>query len=51
MSDRVHFLNINSLNMILFCQLTRFGQLAFFNFVPHFSLQMPSEAQGAYGVN
>ena len=36
MSDRVYFLNINSLNMILFSQLTCFGKLAFFEFHPLF---------------
>ena len=36
MSDRGHFLNINSLNMILFGQLTPFGKLAFFEFCPSF---------------
>ena len=36
MSNRVHFFNINSLNMILFSQLTRFGKLAFFEFRPSF---------------
>ena len=36
MSDRVDFLNINSLNMILFSQLKRFGKLAFFEFRPSF---------------
>ena len=35
-SNRVHFLNINSLNMILFRQLTRFGKFAFFEFRPSF---------------
>ena len=33
-SDRVHFSNINSLNLILFSQLTGFGKLSFFNFHP-----------------
>ena len=32
MSDSVHFLNIDFLNMISFSQLTRFGKLAFFEF-------------------
>ena len=36
MSKRVHFSNINSLNMILFSQLTRFGKFSFFNFRPFF---------------
>ena len=36
MSDSVHFLNIDFLNMILFSQLTRFGKLAFFEFCPSF---------------
>ena len=36
MSDRIHFSNINSLNVILFSQLTRFGKLSFFNFHPSF---------------
>ena len=33
-SDRVHFSNINSLNVILFSHLTRFGKLSLFNFRP-----------------
>ena len=36
MSDRVDFLYLNSLNMILFSQLTRFGKLAFFKWRPSF---------------
>ena len=32
MSERVDFLNINSLNMVLFSQLMRFGKLACFEF-------------------
>jgi len=36
MSDRGHFLNIDTLNRILFSQLTRFGKLSFFNFRPSF---------------
>jgi len=36
MSDRGHFLNIATLNRILFSQLTRFGKLSFFNFRPSF---------------
>jgi len=36
MSDRGHFLNIDTLNWILFSQLTRFGKLSFFNFCPSF---------------
>ena len=36
MSYRIHFSNINSLNVILFSQLTCFGQLSFFNFLPSF---------------
>ena len=36
MSDRVDFLNLNFLNMILFSQVTRFGKLAFFKFRPSF---------------
>jgi len=32
MSDRGHLLNIDTLNRILFSQLTRFGKLSFFNF-------------------
>ena len=35
-SDRGHFLNIDTLNGILFSQLTRFGKLSFFNFRPSF---------------
>ena len=34
MFDRVYFLNINSLNMILLSQLACFGKLSFFNFHP-----------------
>jgi len=36
MSDRGHFFNIDTLNRILFSQLTRFGKLSFFNFRPSF---------------
>ena len=36
MSDRGHFLNIDTLNRILFSQVTRFGKLSFFNFRPSF---------------
>jgi len=36
MCDRGHFLNIDTLNRILFSQLTRFGKLSFFNFRPSF---------------
>jgi len=36
MSDRGHFLNINTLHRILFSQLTCFGKLSFFNFGPSF---------------
>jgi len=36
MSDRGHFLNIDTLNRILFSELTRFGKLSFFNFRPSF---------------
>ena len=36
MSDRGHFLNIDTLNRILFSQLTRFGKLSFFDFRPSF---------------
>jgi len=36
MSDRGHFLNIDTLNRILFSQLTLFGKLSFFNFHPSF---------------
>ena len=32
MSDGGHFLNIDTLNRILFSQLTRFGKLSFFKF-------------------
>ena len=35
-SNRVDFSNINSLNVILFSQLTRFGKLSFFKFYPSF---------------
>ena len=36
MTDRVHFSNIYSLNVKLFTHLTRFGKLAFFNFLLSF---------------
>jgi len=35
-SDRGHFLNIATLNGILFSHLTHFGKLSFFNFRPSF---------------
>ena len=36
MFNIIHFSNINSLNMILFSQLTRFGKFSFFYFRPSF---------------
>ena len=49
MSDRVYFSNINSLNMILFSQLTRFGKLSFFNFSSSFLSPEAFRSTGCIG--